>query len=109
MKRSNGGDFQARQGDVLLLEGGWLEGTTQVETEEKIELAHGEATGHAHVIRSKNAALFETSDKHFFVVIRGGGASLQHDEHAPVEVGPGTYRVVRQREWQDEEIRNVED
>lgn len=103
-------DFQARQGDVLLISEQVPEGATKEPLEAgRIVLAHGEATGHAHAVRSKYATPYMASDKRRFLLIQGGRATLKHDEHGAVKVPPGTYRVVRQREWQDEEIRNVED
>jgi hypothetical protein len=75
----------------------------------RIVLAHGEATGHAHAIRSRYATPFSAPDKRRFVLIQGGAATVEHDEHDAVVLPPGTYRVVGQREWQDEEIRNVAD
>jgi hypothetical protein len=102
--------FQARQGDVLVMAEEMPKGAQQEMLEAgRIVLAHGEATGHAHAIRSQHATPFALPDKRRFVLIQGGRAMLKHDEHGAVKVPPGTYRVVRQREWQDEEIRNVED
>jgi hypothetical protein len=102
--------FQARQGDVLITSEDIPRGAQQEMLEQgRIVLAHGKATGHAHAIRSRNATPFVAPDKRRFVLIQGGRATLKHDEHGAVKVPAGAYRVVRQREWQDEEIRNVED
>ena len=100
--------FQARQGDVFILSAGLL-GKVQKKSSKQIVLARGEATGHAHKIVSENADLFENEKRQRFVVIQGGRALVEHEEHAPIEIPEGTYEVIRQREWQDEEIRNVED
>ena len=37
------------------------------------------------------------------------GAILEHDEHAPVRLPKGTYRVRRQRQVEPDELRLVED
>jgi hypothetical protein len=102
--------FQARQGDVLILAEDLPADAQRAPSDVgKIVLARGEATGHAHVIQSCGAVPYNTPDRRHFVVIQGGRVNLEHDEHVKVSVLPGTYRIVRQREWQDEEIQNVAD
>ena len=34
------------------------------------------------------------------LLVGKGGAILSHDEHGPIDIAPGCYRVVRQEEWQ---------
>ena len=64
----------------------------------RIVLAYGEATGHAHAIADADAELIELeTGERFLVTARG--VSLRHEEHAAVELPPGSYRVVRQREY----------
>ena len=70
-------------------------------------LAHGELTGHAHEIKSKHARLFERAGERFLRVTRW--VVLRHQEHAPITLAPGTYRVIRQREYSPEAILNVAD
>jgi hypothetical protein len=41
--------------------------------------------------------------------VRGPTATLTHEEHAPVTLTTGYYRVWRQREYSPEEIRVVRD
>jgi hypothetical protein len=36
-------------------------------------------------------------------------ALLTHDEHAPIPLPAGAYRVVRQREYTPEQVRDVAD
>jgi hypothetical protein len=43
-----------------------------------------------------------------FVVVEDV-SQLTHQEHGTITVEPGTYEVVRQREWSDEEERRVRD
>lgn len=78
-------------------------------------LAYGEVTGHAHVvehIKDGVVELFENLDSSgAFVLLRVSGrtAKLKHDEHETISLPPGDYRVIRQREYSPEAIRNVAD
>lgn len=102
-----------RQGDVLLIPTTTTPDTTkQVDRENgAVVLAHGEATGHAHRIYDDTCELV-TADQaaELYLLVHGTEpASLVHDEHDTLLIAPGTYRVVRQREYTPEEIRNVTD
>ena len=78
----------------------------------RVVLAYGEVTGHAHAIGQPKVYHYRASEG-------GSGdtvlkveepATLQHEEHATIDLPPGLYRVTRQREWTDEdEIRYVAD
>ena len=73
-------------------------------------VAHGEVTGHTHAIADPGAAeLLEIEDGLFVKVSAEGGVSIVHQEHKPIELPRGNYRVIRQREYSPEEIRNVAD
>ena len=41
--------------------------------------------------------------------VEGGSALIQHQEHAPVSLGEGTYRVRRQRELEPKDAVLVAD
>ncbi|MCC7422937.1 MAG: hypothetical protein IT428_21900 [Planctomycetaceae bacterium] len=72
-------------------------------------LAEGELTGHSHRIRESGAAtLYEVSGERFLQV-SAEIATLIHQEHGPIELPRGTYRVWFQREYTPEEIRRVID
>ena len=93
---------QYRQGDVLLVrveENVLARPHRSVGRDRgRIVLAYGEATGHAHAIADADAELIELeTGERFLVTARG--VSLRHEEHAAVELPPGAYRVVRQREY----------
>ena len=101
-----------RQGDVLIVPVKSIpKSLTPVEREKGLViLAHGEVTGHAHVIKSEHAALF--SDPQLmatFMTISDEPVALEHEEHDTITIPPGDYRVIRQREYHPEEIRRVED
>jgi hypothetical protein len=101
-----------RQGDVLLVPiKAMPKRVTAVQRESgRAVLAHGEATGHAHAIKDSRAALFRDPDMNVFMQV-GGNASvaLEHEEHDPIPVPPGSYRVIRQREYTPGASRDVAD
>ena len=88
-----------RQGDVLLMSVPELpEGAVSVRRRGRIVLAEGEVTGHAHVIAERDAREFRMGDERYILV--RSAARLVHEEHAPIDVELGTYRVVIQREYE---------
>ena len=75
----------------------------------RVVLAHGEVTGHAHAFH-RNATTYKSEDGFSrYLSVGGGGASLLHEEHSTIQVPMGVYRVIIQREYTPEEIRNVAD
>jgi hypothetical protein len=102
-----------RQGDVLIVPVDSVPGTLDpIEREDgRIILAHGEVTGHAHAIAAESAALFR--DPKLMAVFLNVGAdgpvALAHEEHDTIQLPPGNYQVIRQREYSPAGIRNVAD
>jgi hypothetical protein len=97
---------QYRHGDVLIEEVKSLPAIR-----EKLPhtiLAHGEVTGHCHRIKEPGAELFSTPEG-LFLQVRATPVSVVHEEHRPITLAPGIYRVWRQREYSPEEIRIVRD
>ena len=98
-----------RQGDVLLLAidpDGLPEKVRTVPRQGgRVVLAEGEATGHAHAIRSPGAALLQANDERYLRVT--APVTLDHEEHAALDFPPGTYRVVIQREYVPPEVSSV--
>jgi hypothetical protein len=92
---------QYRQGDVLLVRtrSRELHEATLVPRDHgRIILALGEATGHAHAIASTHADLLEVEGGERYLHV-DGPAALTHEEHGAIELEPGFYRVIRQREF----------
>lgn len=82
-----------RQGDVLVRKIEKLpKRVMKLETD---IIVMGEATGHAH--RIEHGTLFRSGSTMF--IQADAGAVLVHEEHAPIELEPGIYEVVRQREF----------
>ena len=105
-----------RQGDILLIPVGMDEPCAAAigrDGDGSLTLAVGEATNHRHrFVDDPHVTMFahktRASDRVLKVV--GNVAFLRHDEHAPIQVPPGTYRIVRQTEWTDaHEPRVVQD
>lgn len=102
-----------RQGDVLLVPVDKVpKGLKQVPREQgRIVLAHGEATGHAHVLEGGEVEFLATDleemEGRFARVLEE--SELVHDEHDTITVPPGDYEVRRQREYEPEEPRLVAD
>jgi len=106
-------NFMARQGDVLVRSIKAIpSGAKDVTPKDRIVLAYGEVTGHAHAIAPGEAIEFSLADaagvvRRFLNVVKN--AVVRHEEHAPVPLPTGFYEIVQQREYTPEEIRNVAD
>ena len=89
----------------------------------RVVLAHGEVTGHAHEVlsgketgRGKGSVEFvevregvDAKEGSRILRVKGRAAELRHEEHGTIVLPKGTYRVVRQREYSPQEIRQVAD
>lgn len=75
-----------------------------------IVLAEGEATGHAHTIVDVAEVEAFTLAEQFFLTV-GKPIVVTHEEHRPVTLEPGTWRVAIVREFDhfQEEARRVMD
>jgi hypothetical protein len=102
-----------RQGDVLLVPVDSLpKGAVPVDPRNgRLVLADGEATGHAHVVLEPHTRLLAvgrprvSSAQTRYLVVEAAPATLVHEEHDPITVAPGSYRVVRQREYEPQSRR----
>lgn len=98
-----------RQGDVLIERISKIPKSAKQQTPEgRIILAHGEATGHHHSIDAEAADWWKEDGGDQFIDVKTQ-SSVVHQEHAPIALPPGNYRVRRQREYSPEAIRNVAD
>jgi hypothetical protein len=62
-------------------------------------LAEGEITGHSHRIADPDAATLYSLGNQLLLVVHRDGAKVVHEEHGPIELTPGNYRVWKQREY----------
>lgn len=100
-----------RQGDVLLLRVAAVPASAKREKPKaRIILAEGEATGHHHSVAvvDDTVSLWTNGEEERFLKCLNE-AVLEHQEHSPITIPPGTYRVVRQREYAPGAIRRVAD
>jgi len=102
-----------RQGDVLIRAIDAIPANAvDVTPKDRIVLAYGEVTGHAHAIAPDEAREFSFAAapgvvRRFLSVVKE--AVVRHEEHAPIPLPPGVYEIVQQREYTPEAIRNVAD
>jgi hypothetical protein len=101
--------LKVRQGDVLIEKIDMApEGKRKVR--EDGALAYGEVTGHSHRVDTlTKAAVYECGEGLFLSVSDEGGVAIVHEEHKPIQVPKGDYRITIQREYTPEVIRNVAD
>jgi hypothetical protein len=106
-----------RQGDVLIVPITQAAVPDEVRTagpmkrapRERIVLALGESTGHAHAVLAANddADFYPApadSDPAFLFLPRGG--KVVHEEHATIPLPQGWFRIVRQREYEPRALRS---
>jgi hypothetical protein len=103
-RKSQPREVQYRQGDVLLIAVAAIPGRAVPVPRDQGEvvLAYGEVTGHRHAIAGPHAELLALPDQEIerrFLRIVGDKALLRHEEHDTITLPPGTYQVVRQREY----------
>ena len=98
-----------RQGDVLLIKQERLPENAKPAPHEanRIVLAYGEATGHAHALDIKYAAVYQLGGTTFIEAM--DGATVTHEEHREIALQSGVYKIVRQREYTPQEVRYVRD
>jgi hypothetical protein len=105
-----------RQGDVLFCAIDQIPAGKRAKRENGV-VAYGEVTGHKHALADLTTAeVLEIGDGLFVHVSEEGlsiegdpGATFVHEEHGPISLPPGDYRIQIQREYSPEEIRNVID
>lgn len=99
-----------RQGDISIesIEAMPEQGEQIKATSGRIILAYGEATGHHHSICADDVETALADGGAMFLKLCRDSV-LAHQEHAPISLQAGNYRVTRQREYSPTEIRNVAD
>jgi hypothetical protein len=72
-------------------------------------LVEGELTGHSHRVADlRTAEVLEAGDDLFLRVL-AEATKIIHQEHGPIALPRGTYRIWGQREYSPEAIRRVLD
>lgn len=100
-----------RQGDIFIQSVPKLPNGIEDRTVPGTVLVHGEVTGHSHRIEDAATALLYAGRQfgEFFLDVTAKAARIVHEEHGPIELEKGIYRVWRQREYSPERIRHVYD
>ncbi|MBT2530344.1 hypothetical protein ABZX62_33715 [Streptomyces flavidovirens] len=75
----------------------------------RLVLALGEVTGHAHAVQGPGRLLREAGPLDPMLLHLPDGGRVVHEEHAPIPLPKGWYRVVRQREYVPGAVRIVAD
>ena len=87
-----------RQGDIMLKKIKKI--PSKAEKKETDIVLEGEATGHAH--RIVNGSIFEVqhwNESEVYIDATSKECKLIHDEHNTIDLEPGYYEMVRQREY----------
>lgn len=103
----NSANLLYRHGDVLLRSIANIPNVAQKRVGDV--LAHGELTGHSHRIQPSHAIQLWVHGSELFLEVKQTGATLVHEEHRPIEIPQGFYRVWRQREYRPDAYVEVED
>lgn len=104
--------IQKQQGDVTFerVDAMPTSGTVLTASARGYVLAEGEVTGHAHVIDPNAVLELREVDGVLYARI-GEPTEVRHEEHGPVVLEPGTWRVNRVQEYDHfaEEARTIAD
>jgi len=96
-----------RHGDVLIAAISELPANARLRLDGV--LARGEQTGHMHRIAVPESAELWELDGELFMRVITEKARIVHEEHQPIELPRGVYRVWQQREYTPEKIRRITD
>lgn len=93
---------QIQQGDVLFQELESLpQAAAKIAHKGPIVVARGEKTGHSHVVDSDQVTLWQLTrggETQTYLEVRAP-AIVRHDEHKPLQIPTGIYRVGRVKEF----------
>ena len=96
-----------RHGDVLIAQTEKI--PEDATLRDDVILAYGEMTGHAHRIESPETAELWELGGQLYMRVTAPTATVVHEEHKPITLSKGLYRVWKQREYSPDEIRLVWD
>jgi hypothetical protein len=96
-----------RHGDVLIAAVEEIPENARRRAE--VILARGEQTGHMHRIEFPETAEVWELNGQLYMRVVAKTARIVHEEHKPIEIPQGLYRVWQQREYTPGRIRTVYD
>ncbi len=89
--------MQYQHGDVLIEQVGEIPKSAKKQKTERIVIAEGEVTGHAHVVTTPGVESFVEDAMMYIKSLIPW--EVKHEEHAPIEIPPGIYKISRVREY----------
>lgn len=96
-----------RHGDVLI---GAVEGIPAgARRRHSSILVRGEVTGHSHRIEAPETTEVWEHGGELYLLVVARQARVVHEEHHPIAIPRGSYRVWQQREYTPTSIRRVHD
>lgn len=103
--------MQYRQGDILFIKLDEKPSGDIIprDPQNRLVVAEGEATGHAHAIHEETATLYWDDVLNRAWVVVDDTADVVHEEHEPVTLDMGVWMVVYQRQYIRGEVRRVLD
>jgi hypothetical protein len=96
-----------RQGDIFIAPVAAV--PARAEPRPHCVLAEGEVTGHNHRVDGDTAARLYAADDSLYLDVLEESATVIHEEHGPITLPRGAYRVWRQREYTPKAIVTVRD
>jgi len=96
-----------RQGDIFIAQAAAI--PRGAEPQPSCVLAEGELTGHSHRVEERGAARLYAHASSLYLEVLADVARVVHDEHGPITLSRGVYRVWRQREYTPQAVRIVHD
>lgn len=98
-----------RQGDVLIKKIEILPDDLKEINGNRLVLAEGEATGHAHAIYDiQNCHMYAAPNEDLYIKV-SKKVDLLHEEHGKIPINEGIYQVIKQVEVIDEIVKPVVD
>lgn len=99
-----------RQGDVCLERIAHLPPglSKQKPIEGRIILARGEVTGHHHSLDIDAADWWKSDTGEQFVTVTER-TPVEHQEHKPISLAKGVYKIIQQQEYTPQNVRSVAD
>jgi hypothetical protein len=96
-----------RHGDVLIAQTSKI--PADVTRSMSTILVRGEVTGHSHRIEDPSAVQVWTTRAGEIYLTILATTRIIHEEHQPITLSPGNYRVWQQREYTPQRVRPVYD
>lgn len=98
-----------RHGDVLIAPAPVASLPAEARRRPSPVLVWGEITGHSHRLADAGSAELWEAEGTLYLRVTAPSATIVHEEHHPITLPGGLYRVWTQREYSPREIRRVVD